>query len=123
MFQINFSEISSAEMAQLPKSLQMEILSEFEVLNPNFIETHPDKFGQLVRDDRVLYRYRTRDYRIYFEKAEKGILIHRVIHKNTMKDFFYRSKLPMVEDEVLQDQADFWEWIDKPQNNTLDRGQ
>lgn len=114
MFQINFTDTSSAEMSQLPKLLQIEILSEFKVLTPNFIDDHPDRFGVLMRNDRKLYRYRANEYRIYFEKSDKGILIHRVLHRNTMKDFLFRSKLPLAEDEELQEQSAFWELIDQP---------
>lgn len=103
-------------MAQLPKLLQIEILSDFKVLTPNFIDEHPERFGILIRDDRKLYRYRANEYRIYFEKSEKGILIHRVLHRNTMKDFIFRSKLPMSEDEELQEQTAFWELIDQPKS-------
>lgn len=114
MFQINFTDVSSAEMSQLPKMLQIEILAEFQVLTPDFIQEHPDRFGTLVREDRTLFRYRTSEYRIYFEKSENGIQIHRVLHKNTMKDFLYRTNLPVAEDEALQDHPGFWELIDSP---------
>jgi mRNA-degrading endonuclease RelE of RelBE toxin-antitoxin system len=115
MFQINFTDVSSAEMALLPKMLQIEILSEFQVLTPDFITEHPDRFGVLTREDRSLYRYRATDYRIYFEKSVTGLLIHRVLHKNTMRDFLFRTNLPVAEDEVLQDHPGFWELIDSPE--------
>ncbi len=115
MFQINFTDVSSAEMALLPKMLQIEILMEFQVLTPDFIQEHPDRFGVLLREERELYRYRANDYRIYFEKSDKGLQIHRVLHKNTMKDFLFRTNLPLAEDEILQDQPGFWELIDSPQ--------
>ncbi|MEM6883503.1 MAG: hypothetical protein AAF571_00620 [Verrucomicrobiota bacterium] len=115
MFQINFNDISSAEMSLLPKMLQIEILMEFQVLTPDFINEHPDRFGTLNREDRTLFRYRTNEYRIYFEKSDKGLQIHRVLHKNTMKDFLFRTNLPLAEDEILQDHPGFWELIDSPQ--------
>jgi len=114
MFQINFNDISSAEMSLLPKMLQIEILMEFQVLTPDFISEHPNRFGTLTREERTLFRYRTNDYRIYFEKSENGIQIHRVLHKNTMKDFLFRTNLPVAEDEILQDHPGFWELIDSP---------
>ena len=115
MFQINFTDVSSAEMSQLPKLLQIEILSEFQVLTPDFVNDHSDRFGTLTRDQRKLYRYRANDYRIYFEKSDNGLLIHRVLHKNTMKAFLFRSKLSDGEDEILQNQDGFWKLIDSPE--------
>ena len=112
MFQIVFKPVSSREMSALPKELQLEILSEFKVLTPDFLKKNPDKFGMVKQDKRVLYRYRAKDYRIYFEKTDDGILVCRVLNKNTLKDFFFRSQLPMSEDEDLQRNPKFWEMID-----------
>ena len=112
MFQIIFNDRSAGELAHLPKLLQLQILSEFNFLPEDLDKADPDKFGQLKREKRHLYRYRTKEYRIYFERTEAGLLIHRVLHKNTIKDFLYRTKLPMAEDEMLQKVPEFWELID-----------
>ena len=112
MFQIIFNDRSAAELAHLPKLLQLQILSEFNFLPEDLENTDPEKFGTLKRKGRNLYRYRTKEYRIYFERTEAGMLIHRVLHKNTLKDFLFRTKLPMAEDEVLQKIPEFWELID-----------
>lgn len=101
----------------LPKPLQLEILSEFNVLTPDFLEMNPDKFGMVKHGNRTLYRYRTKDYRIYFEKTEQGLLIHRVLHKNTVKDFFFRSRLSSSEDEGWKKNPEFWQLIDPPATN------
>ncbi len=114
MFQIIFTPVSTAEMSALPKLLQLEILSEFQVLTPDFVKENPDKFGVIKQEGRELYRYRTREYRLYFEKKDEGLLIHRVLNKNSLKDFFYRSQLPVSEDEELQSNPAFWAMIDSP---------
>jgi hypothetical protein len=111
-FQIIFTPVSSAEMSTLPQLLQLEILSEFNVLTPNFLEEHPERFGKIVHGNRSLFRYRAKDYRVYFEKTGKGLVIHRVLNKNTLKDFLFRSQLPISEDEELQQNPHFWALID-----------
>jgi len=99
MLQIVFNEISAAEMAALPKEMQLDLLDEFDVL-PEDIENADDKkFGVVERDGKRLFRYRAKDYRIYFERAPEGITVHRVLHKNTIRDFLFRAKLPMTEAE------------------------
>ncbi len=112
MFQIIFNDRSAAEIAHLPKMLQLQILSEFNFLPEDLDKADPEKFGKLHREKRNLYRYRTKEYRIYFERIDAGLLIHRVLHKNTLKDFLFRTKLPMAEDEMLQKVPEFWELID-----------
>lgn len=113
MFQIIFNDTSATEMAALPQQLQMEILREFDVLPVDLEQADPHKFGRLERDGRPLYRYRAADYRIYFEKTGEGLLIHRVLNKNSLKDFLFRTKLPLAEDEELQINPDFWKMIDR----------
>jgi mRNA-degrading endonuclease RelE of RelBE toxin-antitoxin system len=112
MFQIIFTPVSSAEMTALPKMLQLEILDEFQAFSPDYVENNPDKFGKITQNERTLYRFRATDYRIYFEKTEEGLLVHRVLNKNSLKDFFYRSQLPVAEDEELQKNPHFWAMID-----------
>jgi mRNA-degrading endonuclease RelE of RelBE toxin-antitoxin system len=112
MFQIIFTPVSSAEMTALPKLLQLEILDEFQAFSPDYMEKNPDKFGLISQGGRSLYRFRATDYRIYFEKREEGLLVHRVLNKNSLKDFFYRSQLPVAEDEELQKNPNFWAMID-----------
>jgi len=101
-------------MAALPKELQLELLAEFHLLPEDLDDLDASRFGKVQRDKRKLLRYRATDYRIYFEKHEKGVLIHRVLHKNTIRDFLYRSSLPMdEEDEQLGDAKEFWKLIDE----------
>ena len=111
-FQIIFTPASSAEISQLPTPLQIEVLREFDVLTTDFLTRHPDRFGTVKRPDRTLYRYRAGDYRIYFEQKTTGLMIHRVLHKNSLKDFAFRYQLPGSEDEELAGNPKFWELID-----------
>ena len=55
----------------------------------------------IEREGKKLHRYRAKDYRIYFERSPEGVTVHRVLHKNTLRDFLFRSKLPMAEDDQL----------------------
>ncbi len=113
MFQIVFNEISAAEMAALPKELQLDLLAEFQVLPEDLDNLENEKFGAIERDGQKLYRYRARDYRIYFAKAVEGITVHRVLHKNTIRDFLFRTKLPMTEDDQLGQREAFWKLIEE----------
>ena len=116
MFQIIFNQISAAEMARLPQQLQLDLLAEFEVLPKDLAELETaggGKFGVIERDGKRLYRYRAKDYRIYFERTGEGVVVHRVLHKNTIRDFLFRANLPMAEDEQLGKATGFWELIDE----------
>src|ERR1051326_6717889 len=112
MFQIVFNELSAAEMSALPKKMQLELLEQFQILPEDLDHLDAKHFGVIERDGKKLYRYRAKDYRIYFEKTLEGITVRRVLHKNTFRDFLFRSKLTGSEDAELSKTREFWKLID-----------
>jgi mRNA-degrading endonuclease RelE of RelBE toxin-antitoxin system len=111
-FQIIFNPISAAELAKMPKELQLHILGEFRGLPQQVMHTELDDFGKLERAGRILHRFRVGDYRVYFERHELGVVVHRILSRHTLKDFLFRSGLKMDEDEALQQNPKFWEMIE-----------
>jgi len=111
-FQIIFTPTAAAELARMPKELQLQILGDFRGLPQQVVGTELDEFGKLVQEGRVLHRFRLGDYRIYFERHELGILVHRILSRHSLKDFLYRSGLKTGEDEVLQENPKFWDMIE-----------
>lgn len=111
LFQIIFNPTSAGELARLPKELQLHVLGQFRGL-PQEVQADAH-FGTLTRDGRTLRRYHLGDYRVYFERHPLGIVVHRILSRNTLKDFLFRSSLPTGEDEALQDNPRFWELIEQ----------
>lgn len=114
MFQIIFNEISAAEISQLPTTTQLEVLSGFKVTPEDLEHLDGERFGQMEREGKTLYRYRLEDTRIYFEVTdEHSVLVHRVLHKNTFSDFLFRTNLGLSEDDQLAESKQFWELIEE----------
>src|SRR5262244_307504 len=111
-FQIIFNPTSAAELAKMPKELQLTILGEFRGLPQQVMATELGEFGKLERAGRILHRFRVGDYRVYFEKHELGVVVHRILSRHTLKDFLYRSGLKMHEDEAWHHDPKFWEMIE-----------
>jgi mRNA-degrading endonuclease RelE of RelBE toxin-antitoxin system len=111
-FQIIFTPTSAAELARMPKELQLQILGEFRGLPQQIRQVEMDAFGKLERNGRSLHRFRVGDYRVYFERHELGLVVHRILNRHTLKDFFFRSGLKMQEDEALQQNPKFWDLIE-----------
>ncbi len=111
-FQIIFNPTSAAELSKMPKELQLYILGEFRGLPQEVLKSDMEKYGRLERAGRHLHRFRLGDYRVYFERNELGIVVYRILSRNTLKDFLYRSNLPIREDEALQENPRFWEAIE-----------
>ena len=116
MFQIVFNEISAAELSALDTLEQLELLEEFKVGEEDLAKLNGDRFGKIDRDGRVLYRFRTKDYRFYFEVKDGSVIVHRVLHKGTFSDFKFRSKMPFAEDEAVANSKHFWKLIDEGRN-------
>jgi mRNA-degrading endonuclease RelE of RelBE toxin-antitoxin system len=111
MLQIIFSPLSAQELAAMPRPLQIELVDGFQVLPQDF-EQADEKFGQLTRGGRKIYRYRVKDYRIYFERHGDIINVVCILNRNSLKDFFFRSKLPISEDQLLQENPKFWQLLE-----------
>lgn len=116
MFQIVFNEISAAELSSLGTLEQLELIDEFKVGQDDLANLNGERFGKIDRDGRVLYRFRAKDYRFYFEVKDGAVIVHRVLHKGTFSDFKFRSKLPVAEDEAVANSKHFWKLIDEGRN-------
>lgn len=111
-FQIIFTPSAAADMARMPKELQLQILGDFRGLPTQVVGSELGEFGKLESDGHTLHRFRVGDYRVYFERHQLGILVHRVLSKNTLKDFFFRSGIKTGEDQQLAENPKFWELIE-----------
>jgi mRNA-degrading endonuclease RelE of RelBE toxin-antitoxin system len=118
LFQIIFNPTSAAELARMPKELQLQILGEFRGLPQQVLGPDLDEFGKLERAGRTLLRFRVGDYRVYFERHNLGLVVHRILNRHTLKDFLFRSGLKMQEDEALQQNPKFWELIEAATQRT-----
>jgi len=111
-FQIIFNPTSAGELARMPKELQLQILGEFRGLPQQVMKTDLDDFGKLERAGRTLHRFRVGDYRVYFERHELGVVVHRILSRHTLKYFMFRSGLKVQEDKALEENPKFWEMIE-----------
>ena len=116
-FQIIFNPTSAAELARMPRELQLHILGEFRGLPQEVMTTELERFGKLEREGRTLHRFRIGEYRVYFERHDLGIVVHRILSRNTLKDFLFRSNLPIGEDQALQQNPKFWEMIESARSS------
>jgi len=111
-FQIIFNPTSTSELAKMPRELQLYILGEFRGLPQEVLNSELERFGKLERDGTTLHRFRLGDYRVYFQRHELGIVVHRILNKNSLRDFLFRSRLPLGEDAALQENPKFWDLIE-----------
>ncbi len=113
--QIVFNEISAAELSAIPTLEQLELVSAFKV-DENCLKDKPSdkRFGVVERDGRKIYRFRSKDYRIYFTLEEDGtVVVQRLLHADSLNDFLFRSGIGKgSEDQKLGASRSFWKLID-----------
>ena len=115
MHQIVLSDRATAELSELGKLDQLEVVSELSRLRKEKIEAGKNGISEIQKGKRTMYRCRYKDYRIYFEKQGDQLVIHHLLHGNTLRDFFVRSNLDMQNDEAFEESAKFWKFIEQRQ--------
>ncbi len=114
--QIIFNEISASELSAIPTLEQLELINSFQVDGAKIEdgETAGAPFGVVERDGRRIFRYRSKDYRIYFTTEDDKIVVQRVLHTNSLRDFLFRSGMGNgSEDQRLGESRSFWRLIDE----------
>ena len=116
MHQIFFNEISAGEISAIPTLQQLELINRFRVEDDilqggNEANT---SFGVVEREGRKIYRFRSGDYRVYFTMEDGAVIVQRVLHTNSLKDFLFRSGMGNgTEDQRLGASRSFWHLIDE----------
>lgn len=93
---------------------QLEVISAFGSLTPDDIEGGNSAIGKIHRSGKDFYRLRTGDFRIYFEilPDSKTLHAHYLLQHHTLADFVFRFKLPFTEETALEQQDNFWKYLD-----------
>ena len=120
MLQIVFNKISAAEVSSIPTLEQLDLLGDFQVSESTLQTLDDARFGKMEKDGKILYRYVAKDYRIYFEVIEGKVIVHRVLHANSLNDFLFRTNISPTagEDEILRQSKHFWKLIDEGNNDS-----
>ena len=116
--EIVFNKISAAEVSSIPTLEQLDLLGDFQVSESTLQTLDDARFGKMEKDGKILYRYVAKDYRIYFEVIEGKVIVHRVLHANSLNDFLFRTNISPTagEDEILSQSKHFWKLIDEGKN-------
>jgi mRNA-degrading endonuclease RelE of RelBE toxin-antitoxin system len=112
MYQVTFSAQSLHELNQLDKLLQLELIEPISSLKPADL-THPrEPLGRFHRGGTEFYRLRAGDHRFYFTAQGDTIHTHYILHKNSLEDFLLRNKLPVSEQQLVEQHSKFWKYLE-----------
>ena len=112
MYQINFSDQSMRELNSLEKWDQMPLIEKLSDLTQKDLENMGEDLGRFNRNGTTYYRLRAGDYRIYFEVRGDTLYSHYILHQHTLTDFIFRFKLPVNEEQLVEQHQSFWKYLE-----------
>ena len=112
MFQVNFSEQSMLTLNELDTRSQLMLIEIVSSLSQEQLNNPNEGLGRFQRNGTTYYRVRAGEFRIYFEQQGEALFGHYILHKNTLTDFIFRSKLPITEEFMVEQSDSFWAYLE-----------
>lgn len=112
MYQVTFSDQSISELNQLELTKQMELVEKISSITPEQLKNPSEPLGKFTRDGKTFYRLRAGEFRCYFEIKDDVLYSHYFLHKNSLADFIFRTKLPLSEQQMVEQHQSFWKYLD-----------
>ena len=113
MYQVTFSEQSILELNKLDKFLQLAAIEPISLLKPTDLEHPREPLGHFSRAGQSLYRLRSGDHRFYFEiQGSEALHVLYILHSNSLEDFLLRNKLPISENQLVEQHSKFWKYLE-----------
>lgn len=112
MYQVTFSEQAMRELNRLDKLAQLEAIEPISSLKAADIAQPREPLGHFKRGTKSLYRLRAGDFRFYFEVIGDRLHVDYILHKNSLEDFLLRNKLPVSEQQLVEQDSKFWKYLE-----------
>ncbi len=112
MYQVTFSEQAMRELNKLDKLTQLDAISPISGLRADDLANPREPLGRFPRGGRTLYRLRAGEFRFYFEVTGETLHTLYILHKNSLEDFLLRNKLPVSEDQLVEQHSKFWKYLE-----------
>lgn len=112
MYQVTFSEQSMRELNRLDKLEQIVVIEPISRLTPEDLANPREPLGRFSRGGKTFYRLRSGDFRFYFEVSADTLHTHYILHKDSLEDFLFRTKLPVSEQQLFEQHSKFWKYLE-----------
>lgn len=112
MYQVTFSEQAMRELNKLEKLAQLDAIDPISNLKAADLARPREPLGHFRRGNRSLYRLRAGDFRFYFEVRGETLHVDYILHRNSLEDFLLRNKLPVSEQQLVEQDSKFWKYLE-----------
>ena len=100
------------ELNRLDKLAQLDVIEPISMLKPADLANPREPLGRFHRGTREFYRLRAGDFRFYFEVRADTLQVDYILHKNSLEDFLLRNKLPVSEQQLVEQHSKFWKYLE-----------
>jgi len=113
MYQVTFSAQAMRELNKLDQLAQLEAIAPMTALKAADLANPREPLGSFRRGPKALFRLRSGDFRFYFEQ-QPGETLHvdYILHRNSLEDFLLRNKLPVSEQQLVEQHSKFWKYLE-----------
>lgn len=112
MYQVTFSAQAMHELNQLGQLVQLELVAPISNLGAADLAHPREPLGRFHRAGKEFYRLRAGDHRFYFEARGDTLHVNYILHKNSLEDFLLRNKLPVSEQQLVEQDSKFWKYLE-----------
>jgi mRNA-degrading endonuclease RelE of RelBE toxin-antitoxin system len=112
MYQVTFSEQAMHELNKLNKLAQLDAIDPITNLKPADLAHPREPLGYFRRGQKSLFRLRAGDFRFYFEAQGETLHVDYILHRNSLEDFLLRNKLPVSEQQLVEQHSKFWKYLE-----------
>lgn len=112
MYQVTFSEQAMHELNRLDKLAQLDAIAPITSLKPADLAHPREPLGQFRRGENLFYRLRCGEFRFYFETLGDTLHVRYILHHNSLEDFLLRNKLPVTEQQLVEQHSKFWKYLE-----------
>lgn len=100
------------ELNRLDKLLQLDLVEPISSLKPADLAHPREPLGRFHRGGKEFFRLRAGDFRFYFDSLGETLHVHYILHKNSLEDFLLRNKLPVSEQQLVEQHSKFWKYLE-----------
>jgi len=112
MYQVTFSPQAMRELNKLDKLAQLDAIDPISSLRPSDIAHPREPLGHFRRGAKSFFRLRAGDFRFYFQANGESLHVDYILHRNSLEDFLLRNKLPVTEQQLVEQDSKFWKYLE-----------
>jgi mRNA interferase RelE/StbE len=112
VYQVTFAEQAMRELNRLEQRTQLDVVEPISNLRAEDLAHPREPLGRFNRAGKTFYRLRALDYRLYFEATETELHVLYILHRNSLEDFLLRNKLPVSEQQLVEQHSKFWKYLE-----------